>query len=254
MAYQYKHHRRNHLILPGRERALEEFLNQTHEGVRHKQAHKRNPNSEDALTWSCFEMLASLPALRRRAVLAEVFEDAYAGREAPIFGDGDDDADGDGLNDGEPAIHIGKTYAGRTCGESTEVDASIESRGALVFFEAKLYSSMSMATDAKRDQIARKLRVGVDAPLGDARAFFFIFLDIAPLEHLRALRRGAELGGGSGFTDKWKSAHIFAQYKRGENLDDALAGIPSPSAQAVARRMGWLTWGSLFKSILRGMV
>ena len=242
----YKNHKRNYAIPSGREQALEDFLNQTHQGKRHKQAHKDNPNSEDALTWSCFEVLASLPFAKKCAVLGEVFEDAYEGKENPIFCN---------LKEDDLQIYVGKEYTGRSTGESTELDASIELPGALVFVEAKLYSSMSVATADKRDQIARKLRVGLDMPLGDKRDFYFIFLDIAPPKKLIETRhRGDPGNSGAGFKDKWKSAHIFAEYKRGEGLDAALEGIAAPSAQSVADNMGWLTWGCLFKSILRGIV
>ncbi len=47
-------------------------------------------------------------------------------------------------------IHIGKQYAGFTSKESTEVDASIELPGKLVFFEAKLYSPVSIASPPEK--------------------------------------------------------------------------------------------------------
>ena len=65
---------------------------------------------------------------------------------------------------GDIQIYIGKEYVGSFTGESTEVDASIELPGKLIFIEAKLYSSVSMTvadlTAKAHDQIARKLRVG----------------------------------------------------------------------------------------------
>ncbi|WP_423907143.1 hypothetical protein [Candidatus Spongiihabitans sp.] len=243
----YDDYQRNYAIPPGREQALEDFLNQTHEGKRHKQQHKSNSNSEDALTWSCFEVLASLPFAKQLGVLREVFEDAYNGKEKPVFHDG--------LGEGDLQIYIGKEYIGSSTGESTELDASIELPGALVFFEAKLYSSMSVATSQKRDQIARKLRVGVDAPLGDDREFFFIFLDIAPSDKMKMMRNdGDPEKTGAAFNDKWKSAYWFEQYKSGEDLTalrTALDGITAQPLQSIADNMGWLTWGDLFKSILR---
>ncbi len=251
----YKDYQRNHLILPGRENALQNFLNQTHNGIRHKQQHKCNSNSEDALTWSCFEMLSSLPLPKKLSVLDEIFEDAYQGKGKPLFKHGL-------FEDEHVQIYIGKEYTGLASKESTEVDASIELPGALVFFEAKLYSAMSQASQGKRDQIARKLRVGLDAPLNDAREFFFIFLDIAPLDKLKAGKKAGqknnvEASSSAGFNDKWKSAWWFNHYKYAadlEPLSEALAGITDQSSvQPVAENMGWLTWSDLFKSILRSM-
>ncbi len=247
----YRNHKRNYAIPSGREQALEDFLNQTHQGKRHKQAHKDNPNSEDALTWSCFEVLASLPFAKKCAVLGEVFEDAYEGKENPIFCN---------LKEDDLQIYVGKEYTGRSTGESTELDASIELPGALVFVEAKLYSSMSVATADKRDQIARKLRVGLDMPLGDKRDFYFIFLDIAPRKKMyRHEKKELALQQGSSYNEKWKSAWWFNYYKDGRNnslspLRDALIGIDAPPVEVVADNMGWLTWSCLFKSILRGIV
>ncbi len=245
---QYKNYQRNYAIPPGREQALEDFLNQTYQGKKHKQQHKCNPNSEDALTWSCFEVLASLPFAKKISVLSEVFEDAYNGNEKPLFQNGE-------LKDDDLRIYVGKEYIGRSSGESTELDASIELPDALVFFEAKLYSAMSPATATRRDQIARKLRVGLDDPLGDTREFFFIFLDIAPPDKLKAMRKGGNPNGkNAAFNDKWKSAKTFADYKTGVDLHKALDGIAAPPVDTVAANMGWLTWADLFKSILRGMV
>ncbi|WP_424946970.1 hypothetical protein [Candidatus Spongiihabitans sp.] len=246
----YTDYKRNYAIPPGREQVLEYFLNQTHEGKRHKQRHKSNSNSEDALTWSCFEVLASLLIAKQLRVLREVFEDAYNGKEKPVFHDG--------LGEGDLQIHIGKEYIGSSTGESTELDASIELPGKLIFFEAKLYSSMSVATPQKRDQIARKLRVGVDLPLGDDREFFFIFLDIAPPDKMKMMRNaGDPEKTAAAFKDKWKSAYWFEQYKNGDDLTvlrAALDGITAQPLQPIADNMGWLTWSDLFKSILRGVV
>lgn len=242
---QYNDYRRNYAIPHGYEHALDAFLDQTHEGVRHKQRHKCNSNSEDALTWSCFTVLSDLPLATQQSVLGEVFEDAYGGQQKLLFDDCDD-----------IEIYVGKEYVGTSSGESTELDASIELPGALVFFEAKLYSAMSSATSEKRDQIARKLRVGMDSPLGDAREFFFIFLDIAPCDKLKANKRGAKLNSSSGFNDKWKSAYYFNRYKADHEkmLSNTLADITDLPARGVADNMGWLTWSDLFKSILRGML
>src|SRR5688572_21470194 len=58
----YKDYQRNHVIVPGREDALASFLRQDYQGMRHKLRNANNSNSEDALTWSCFDVLASLPS------------------------------------------------------------------------------------------------------------------------------------------------------------------------------------------------
>ena len=71
----YKEYQRNHVILPGREKALESFLQQDYKGMRHKLRHAFSSNSEDALTWSCFDILASLPSLDKVAELDEIMED-----------------------------------------------------------------------------------------------------------------------------------------------------------------------------------
>jgi len=60
-------------------------------------------------------------------------------------------------------IFTGKRYGKRP--EETEVDASIEGDGVLVFIEAKLYSPMSPADEDSgkpHDQIVRKLQVGLE--------------------------------------------------------------------------------------------
>ncbi len=256
----YKDYQRNHVILPGREQALENFLNQEHNGMRHKWGHRCNSNSEDALTWSCFEVLDSLPFEKKRAALDEMFEDAYGGQNSALcksglFKNG-------GLKHDDIQIYIGKEYVGSFTGESTEVDASIELPGKLIFIEAKLYSSVSMTSplDPTHDQIARKLRVGLDSPLQDQREFFFIFLDIAPCDKLYRQGKEGEVkqSKSSGFRDKWKSAWLFKHYKCEKNpglspLAKELDGIDIPPIQSIVDNMGWLTWGDLFKSILRGV-
>ena len=97
----------------------------------------------------------------------------------------------------------------------------------------------------------------------DEREFYFIFLDIAPLEKLtRRKNKAAALSSSNkGFEDKWKSAWLFNYYKFGRNrslrpLKEALEGINISSGQSIksiAENMGWLTWSDLFKTILRGM-
>ena len=252
----YKDYRWNHVILPGREDALETFLNQDYKGMKHKWNNGFSSNSEDALTWSCFDILSNIPLPKKITALDEMFEDAYQGQNNPLFKNGR-------LNEGQVQIHIGKQYTGLTSKESTEVDASIELPGKLVFFEAKLYSTVSVAAPPEKphDQIARKLRIGLDSPLHDTREFFFIFLDIAPLEKLTKRKSKAEALAPSknGFDDKWKSAWLFNYYKFGRNnslrpLKKALEGIDAPSVESIAKNMGWLTWGDLFKITLRWLL
>ena len=253
---------RNHVVLPGREKVLEKFLKQDYEGRNYKWRYRCNSNSEDALTWSCFDILRNLPLSKRTKVLGEIWEDAYenADRAKIKFPFSDENPRNDDIK-----IEIGKTYTGSTTGEKTEVDASIESPGVLVFVEAKLYSPLSMkSVKHPHDQITRKLRIGLDNPLGNGNYdFYFIFLDIAPLNKLicRKSRKEAEMPA-KGFHDKWKSAWWFSYYKKGRNnshkpLKDALKGIKGievKDIKQVAKNMGWLTWADLFKDLLRGMI
>jgi hypothetical protein len=191
--------------------------------------------------------------MARRQALTDIWELAFGDRDAP-----------EGVLGG--AIHIGKRY-GR--GESTEVDASIEGPGALVFIEAKLYSAMSAADPVKRkphNQIERKLRVGLREAADHDRRFYFILLDIAPLEALRALNAGASLAQATnpdttGFSGKWTTAYWFARYKYGSRGSLAPlqklvadAGFPEMRARDMAKKMGWLTWGDVFKSVLRAAI
>src|SRR4051812_43933184 len=113
----------NHVIWPQREQALHSFIQQPYGGMQHKIRNAHSSNSEDALTWSCFDTLAQVPNMARRQALTDIWELAFGDRIAP-----------EGVLDG--AIHIGKRYGGD---ESTEVDASIEGAGVLLFIEAKLY-------------------------------------------------------------------------------------------------------------------
>lgn len=252
----YKDYRRNHAILPGRESALEAFLKQDYKGMRHKWNNGFSSHSEDALTWSCFDLLSSFPLSKKISALDEIFEDAYQGKSNLLFKDSR-------FQENQIQIHIGKQYTGSISKESTEVDASIELPDKLIFFEAKLYSTVSVASlpEKPHDQIARKLRIGLDSPLQDKREFYFVFLDIAPLEKLTKRKRKSEALAPSkkGFEDKWKSAWLFNYYKFGRNkslrpLKDALKGLDIPPIQTIADNMGWLTWGDLFKIVLRGMI
>jgi hypothetical protein len=252
----YNDYKRNHVVLPGREKALKEFLKQDYKGMLHKWKNRANSHSEDALTWSCFDLLSSFPLSKKITVLDEIFEDAYQGKSPVLFKNIH-------FQEDQIQIYIGKQYAGLTSKEATEVDASIELPGKLIFFEAKLYSAVSMASPPEKpyDQIARKLRIGLDSPLRDTREFFFIFLDIAPSDKL--IRKKSKVEAFTplkkGFEDKWKSAWLFNYYKFGRNnslkpLEQILKGINIPPVQSVAENMGWLTWTDLFKSILRGMI
>lgn len=252
----YKDYQRNHVILPGREEALEKFLQQEYKGQRHKWRHRLNSNSEDALTWSCFDLLSNLTPRKKILALSEIFEDAYQGRINQFFGHGN-------YENEQVEVYVGKQYSGRSTKESTEVDASIELPGKLVFVEAKLYSSVSVKSpDKPHDQIAKKLRIGLDSPLNDQREFYFIFLDIAPLDKLNEDTRSKEellQHTEAGFRAKWKSAWLFDYYKNGganglPPLTEALDGIDAPPTQSVANNMGWLTWSDLFKTTLRAMI
>jgi hypothetical protein len=145
----YDDYRDNFVVVPGREAALKAFVSQSYAGQQHKVKATRSSNSEDALTWSCFDTLNCLPLAHREAALSALWSLAFP--DSPVHS---------GLTRG--AIGVGKTYGDTK--EKTEVDVSIEGNGILVFIEAKLYSPMSLADEANRkphDQIARKLRVGI---------------------------------------------------------------------------------------------
>jgi hypothetical protein len=221
--------------------------------MQHKIRNAHSSNSEDALTWSCFDTLAHVSDPARRQALTDLWELAFGGRDTP-----------DGVLNG--AIHIGKRYGEK---ESTEVDASIEGTGALLFIEAKLYSPMSAADPLRgkpHNQIERKLRVGLREAEARRARFYFILLDIAPLESLRALAAGVSLAqamkpGVAGFSAKWTTAYWFSRYKYGSRgslspLQTLLtqSGFPETRAKDVARSMGWLTWADVFKSVLRAAI
>ena len=243
----------NHVIWPGREQALRSFIQQPYGGMQHKIRNAHSSNSEDALTWSCFDTLAHVPEVVRRQALTDIWELAFGDRDTPA-----------GVLSG--AIHIGKKYGNE---ESTEVDASIEGPGALVFIEAKLYSKMSAADPDNRkphNQIERKLRIGLKEAASHDRHFYFVLLDIATLDALRTLNAGVSLDEATktkatGFAAKWTTAYWFARFKYGSRgnlapLQKVLvdAGFPEMRARDVAKRMGWLTWGDVFKSVLRAAI
>ncbi len=252
----YENYQRNHVILPGREEALESFLKQDYKGMQHKLKNAVSSNSEDALTWSCFDILANYPSLDKASALDEIFEDSYQGDSPLSFRER-------GINNKDIDIFVGKPYTGISTKESTEVDASIEAPGVLVFIEAKLYSSVSPASPPEKphDQIARKLRVGIDSLKNDKQEFFFVFLDIAPAEIMfqRKKKEAAIETSGGGYKDKWRSAWLFKYYKQGRNnslrpLTEALNGIKAPPVETVAKNMGWLTWADLFKCTMRAVL
>jgi hypothetical protein len=242
----------NHVIWPGRKGALKRFVEQTYGGMRHKVRHSHSSNSEDALTWSCFDTLRQLDNHRRRRALSELWQLAFNGATIPPPVAG-----------GE--IKIGQVY---DAGERTEVDVSIEGDGVLVFIEAKLYSPMSQS-DTKRkrhNQIARKLRAGALVARERKAMFFFILLDLAPMEvlsqmHPRASAEEARKAKASGFGAKWLTSWWFSYYKYGRNgsrsplstiLEDTLAvGI---DGKQIAENMGWLTWADVFKTVLRAAI
>jgi hypothetical protein len=203
----YREFRDNHVIWPGKESHLNEFLGQSFKGINHKRKNARSSNSEDALTWSCFDTLASVSQSRRALALEELWELAYGDIAAP-----------DGLE--ESTIYIGKNYGvGK---EITEVDLSFEGVGFLVLVEAKLYSPMSQAdpdNDKPHNQIARKLTIGLRAAEAIGKDRYFILLDIAPADCLAQLNPGASLvqakGKASGFGGKWLTSYWFSRYKYG---------------------------------------
>jgi hypothetical protein len=141
-------------------------------------------------------------------------------------------------------IHIGKNYSAST-NEATEVDVSFESENKLVFIEAKLYSKISLPSDtAPYDQIIRKLRVGLDVAQRENKQFFFLFLDIGPVDKI--LKYGEE---------KAASAEYFKHYKNSKKpLAEMLIPNTFESIEKVTENMGWLTWASLFKIVLRSII
>lgn len=253
---QYDSFERNHVILPGREKALAAFLAQDYHGLHHKERPSVSSHSEDALTWSCFDVLGHLPSLDKKAALDEILDDAFGGHSPLRFKEQGHDNDA-------IQVHVGRQYAGPATGECTEVDASIEAPGVLVFIEAKLYSAVAPASPPAKphDQIARKLRVGLDAASSAERDFYFVFLDLAP-DHMMCERRtklSATAEGAGSYKNKWRSAWLFRYYKYGRNkslrpLREILVGVEHPPVEVVASRMGWLTWADLFKCTLRAVL
>jgi hypothetical protein len=250
----YAEYEDGHVICPGRASALKAFVRQAHGGLQHKLKNAHSSNSEDALTWSCFDALRYVDQRHRKVALTQVWELAFGDRAIPA-----------GVENGE--IEIGRVYG--TTKEGTEVDVSIEGPGVLVFFEAKLYSSMSQSDYPRKphNQIARKLRVGAREAVRRGVDFYFIVLDLAPIDKLRNLNPRAGLAAAqeaktSGFGSKWLTAYWFVRYKYGWKgsltplrriLADAPA-IDGISATQLGRNMGWLTWADVFKAVLRAVL
>ena len=272
---------RNHVVVSGSKEELKKFLEKTYHGLgTHKLRHKQNSHSEDALTWSCFDVLRNLPQQQMVIALNEIMEDAFDGKPDFEFKEHDD-----------IKIEIGKKYVGQLTKEESEIDVSIEiPNKLLVFIEAKLYGSISMPKDnspcnqknnSRCDQIAKKLRVGVDCREG--RTFYFIFLDLAPWYHLYLHKEKKVAKKPSNDPDKffkkpylqkWSSAWWFDYYKKGRNnskqpLKNVLNGEIDGEkvleslgndeqldalVEEVSQNMGWLTWSDLYKTVLRGLV
>ena len=159
----YENYLRNHVVYPRREKDLETFLNKEYKGRKYKLKYACNSHSEDALTWSCFDTISQLTFPKKIKALDEILEDSYNDKKNNFtcnFNFKDQN-----YEESDIVISIGKEYKGISIKDDTEVDASIEMPDKIIFFEAKLYSSISLADEANNkphDQIARKLRVGLD--------------------------------------------------------------------------------------------
>lgn len=237
---QYKTIYENHAYYPDRIDSLIDFLNPTinvnGKQTKHKLRHARSSNSEDALTWSCFDALRMQPYEKIVTALNEIMRDSFENKNDSSFMSFKDEKD--------ISIHIGKNYSANI-NEKTEVDVSFESENKLVFIEAKLYSKISLPSDTSPyDQIIRKLRVGLDLAKRENKQFFFLFLDIAPED--KVLKYGEE---------KAASAKYFKQYKENSvALTDKLIENTYDTLEKVTQYMGWLTWASLFKIVLRSII
>ena len=253
----YKDNKRNHVIIPGRETELEKFLNSSYKGINHKLKNSYSSNSEDALTWSCFDIISQLPDLKKINALDEIIEHSFCGNDMnqkmPFSFTKKDQIE----------VQVGKIYKGPSTKEETELDASIETKKKIIFIEAKLYSSISLKDNSKPyDQIAKKIRVGLDYAMKEKKEFYFIFLDIAPRDKLYEFsnEKKSKENAKKLPTKKWKSVWWFNRYKNGwkgslKPLENILIGIStSQSVKSISENMGWLTWSDLFKITLRGMI
>ena len=150
----YSNYHRNHVILKGREDALYDFLDATlvrnGKTEKHKWKHSISSNSEDALTWSCFDVLRNQSPENITTALDEIFEDAFGDFKDMPVPDKFSFADEQNIE-----IHIGKNYYATSVNEDTEVDASIETDNKLIFFEAKLYSKISLPDKKTPYEIGR---------------------------------------------------------------------------------------------------
>jgi hypothetical protein len=232
---------------PERQAVLAQFVNQPYKGMRHKFKPAHSSNSEDSLTWSCFDTLKWLSADLRATALAFLWDLTFDEPMPKDFAAGE--------------IEIGKTFGDSTA--ETEVDASIESDSVLLFIEAKLYQPIKMSDRSRtHDQLAHKIRVGLREAQRRDKSFYLVVLDIAPLESLRSIKPAARLEDAettqsSGFGKKWLTAYWFSRYKGGVSvtpLKNAIKDIPGADATRMARCMGWLTWADLFKIVLRASV
>ena len=246
---QYDNYERNHVIVKGREKALEEFLK-----PEHKRKHSLSSNSEDALTWSCFDTLRAYKPKNLNDALNEILEDSFGGKKPFDF-----------KHEKNVKVLIGQKYIAPTLTgkkKETELDVSFETDDKLVFVEAKLYSSISLPKDTQQyNQIAYKLRIGLDYARKNNKQFYFIFLDIAPLEKFSLGKPKAEAEeAGQNFADKWKSAWWFNYYKNFREsvtpIKEILGDITDDKKELkqMQRNMGWLTWASLFKIVLRAAI
>jgi hypothetical protein len=253
----YTDNKQNHVILPGREKAFEQFINSTHNGEKHKLKNSYSSNSEDALTWSCFDVLAQFPIKQKIIALNEILSHSYDDEQSLFSFEHEQNI----------RIDVGKTYKPLTLNEETEVDANIETDKKIVFIEAKLYSSISLKDSTHDyDQIARKLRVGLKYALENNLEFYFLFLDIAPMEKLYDFSKELKCKENAEQhpTAKWKSAWWFKYYKNGANgslrpLKEALLDcLPVENQENIilniSKNMGWLVWSDLYKIILRGAI
>ena len=252
----YSDNKRNHVIIPGREKKLKTFLNSSYKGLNHKLKNSYSSNSEDAITWSCFDIISQLSDSKKIVALDEIIEHSFSGNDMnrPTFSFKNEDI---------IKVEVGRNYKGPITGEETELDASIETSTKIIFIEAKLYESISLKDKSKPyDQIAKKIRVGLDYASEEQKEFYFIFLDIAPRDKLYAfssekknIKNAMKLP-----KKKWKSVWWFNRYKKGwrgslKPLEEILIGIPtSQGTESISDNMGWLTWSDLFKITMRGMI
>ena len=253
----YEDYKRNHVIIPGREPILKQFINGNYKGIKHKSKNSISSNSEDALTWSCFDIISQLSESKKIIALDEIIEHSFCEKdmEKKSFSFADEK---------EIQIEIGKVYKGHSIKEETELDTTIETSTKIIFIEAKLYSSISLKMEGKPyDQIAKKIRVGLDYALSQNKEFYFIFLDIAPRKKLYAFsdEKKSKKNAEKLPSKKWKSVWWFNRYKNGwkgsmKPLEKVLIDITTDKEiiKNVSKNMGWLTWTDLFKITMRGMI